>query len=277
MLQFSLFRRITIFAICLAGLFFAAPNAFYNRVEQSNDARALIELGDESDTTQAIAASWPSFLPRALVNLGLDLRGGAHLLAEVQVEQVYSSQLDALWPAVRDSLREARDQVGTIRRIDSPDDQLRVRISRPESIPRAVELVQALGQPVQTIGAVGESNLDVSSQGDVIIVTLSAAEMAAQDNRTMQQSLEIIRRRVDEAGTREPSIQRQGDDRILIQVPGIGSAEELKNIIGKTAKLEFYTVVQTTGDPNATVRSRQIVLPDAENSSLYYVLEKPPC
>ncbi|MFH7416723.1 protein translocase subunit SecD, partial [Pseudomonas syringae pv. tagetis] len=76
-----------------------------------------------------------------------------------------------------------------------------------------------------------------------MIVTLSAAERAATDDRTIQQSLEIVRRRVDEVGTREPTIQRQGQDRILIQVPGIGSAEELKELIGTTAKLTFNPVV----------------------------------
>jgi preprotein translocase subunit SecD len=83
----------------------------------------------------------------------------------------------------------------------------------------------------------------VRGQGDVLIIALSEAERAATDDRTMQQSVEIVRRRVDEAGTREPTIQRQGADRILIQVPGIGSAQELKELIGTTARLTFQPVV----------------------------------
>jgi preprotein translocase subunit SecD len=91
-----------------------------------------------------------------------------------------------------------------------------------------VAAVRALAQPVVSLTGVGASTLDVSGQGDTLIVALSEAERSATDDRTMQQSLEIVRRRVDEAGTREPTIQRQGADRILIQVPGIGSAQELK-------------------------------------------------
>jgi len=108
------------------------------------------------------------------------------------------------------------------------------------------------------------------------VVTLSEAEKIATDKRTMEQSLEIIRRRVDEAGTREPTIQRQGEDRILIQVPGIGSATELKDLIGKTAKLTFHVVVGRTSDKDARLRSRQILLPDQQDKNSYYILEKTP-
>jgi len=92
----------------------------------------------------------------------------------------------------------------------------------------------------------------------------------------MEQSLEIIRRRVDEAGTREPTIQRQGTDRILIQVPGIGSAEELKGIIGKTAKLTFHSVVGRTGDAGTALRARQVIYPAQDETGVYYILDKTP-
>jgi len=105
MLQFSLAKKLFIWGLCLLGVIFASPNGFYDRVEQSNDARVLIEAGDTSSETAAIADQWPSFLPSQLVNLGLDLRGGAHLLAEVQVEQVYEERIDGYWPIIRDVLR----------------------------------------------------------------------------------------------------------------------------------------------------------------------------
>ena len=91
----------------------------------------------------------------------------------------------------------------------------------------------------------GAQDIAVSAEGDILVVTLSdTEERRATDERTMQQSLEIVRRRIDEAGTREPTIQRQGADRILIQVPGIGSASELKELIGTTALLTFHPVVR---------------------------------
>jgi len=106
------------------------------------------------------------------------------------------------------------------------------------------------------------------------VVTLTPAERAAIDGRTMQQSLEIIRRRVDETGTREPSIQRQGADRILVQVPGIGSAEELLAVIGKTAKLSFHPVVNRTSDAGIEPGLDQVVYPSMDEAGIHYVLER---
>jgi preprotein translocase subunit SecD len=109
-----------------------------------------------------------------------------------------------------------------------------------------------------------------------LIVTLSEAEQLATDDRTMAQSLEIIRRRVDEAGTREPTIQRQGNDRILIQVPGLGSAQELKDLIGVPALLTFQTVVGRSSNPNGAAGVGNELLPAADRPDLYYILERTP-
>ncbi|GLQ34736.1 protein translocase subunit SecD [Amylibacter marinus] len=276
MLQFSLSKKLLIWGVVLLGFLFALPNGFYSRVEQVNDARAAIEAGQSSEELTVKAADWPSFLPASLVNLGLDLRGGAHLLAEVQVEQVYTARMDSYWPVVRDALREERETIGTIRRADGPDSELRVRISNPENIARAVEVVRGLATPVVSLSGAGANDIDVSSAGDTVIVQLSEAERLATNTRTMDQSLEIIRRRVDEAGTREPTIQRQGEDRILIQVPGVGSAEELKEIIGKTAKLTFHAVEGRTQDAATRVTSRQFLAPSIDEPGVYYALKKTP-
>ncbi|MBY6202320.1 protein translocase subunit SecD [Maritalea mobilis] len=277
MLQIPLWNRLFIIAVVLAGLAFAMPNLFYERVEQYNDAVAEVEdTGVTSEAAAEALSGWPSFLPSTLVNLGLDLRGGAHLLAEVEVEDVYEARMDALWPEVRDTLRDLRDTVGTIRRQDAPLGELHVRVSQPEGLAEAVAAVRGLGQPVASLTGVGASTLDVRGEGDLLIVTLSEAEREATDDRTMQQSVEIVRRRVDEAGTREPTIQRQGSDRILIQVPGIGSAQELKDLIGTTARLTFHPVVGRTDDADADVESRQILLPSMDEEGVFYILEQTP-
>ena len=100
MLQFSLTKKILIWGVCALGIFMAMPNLFYTQVELSNDAEARIEAAGNLATPelQTAADSWPSFLPSSLVNLGLDLRGGAHLLAEVHVEEVYTDVDPALHP-----------------------------------------------------------------------------------------------------------------------------------------------------------------------------------
>lgn len=277
MLQIPLWKRVVIWGLVVIGLAYALPNAFYSRVEVHNDAAALVEAGAaETGEIAADLGQWPSFLPSSLVNLGLDLRGGAHLLAEVQVADVYADRMDGLWPEVRDALRDARDTVGTIRRQDSPPDQLRVRISNPEEITRAVAIVRGLAQPVVSFTGVGSTDIEVSFEGADVIVELSESEKQATDDRTLQQSLEIVRRRVDEAGTREPTIQRQGEDRVLIQVPGIGSASELKELIGQTARLTFNPVVSRTSDPGAPPGPRNMVLPSIDEPNTYYILEQTP-
>ena len=276
MLQISLWKRVVIWALVALGLAYALPNAFYTRVEGHNDALAEIEALGATPEREALAGAWPSWAPSGLVNLGLDLRGGAHLLAEVHVADVYAARMDALFPEVLAALREERATIGTFRRVDSAPDELRVRISEPEGMTRALELVRALARPVVSLTGVGSTDIEVAAEGDVLIVTLSEAERVATDDRTMQQTLEIIRRRVDEAGTREPTIQRQGADRILVQVPGLGSAQELKDLIGKTALLTFHPVVSRTSDGTTQPGARQVIYPSQDEPGIHYVLEKTP-
>jgi len=275
----ALWKRTLIVLICAWGIIGAIPNLFYGNVERHNDAAAAIEAagGIVTPDQEADLALWPSFLPSALMNLGLDLRGGAHLLAEVRVEDVYKTRIDALWPEVRDALRDIRDQVGNVREMPSGDPAvLRVLIGNPESMPAALEAVGALNDNIVSLTGVGASTLDITSQGSEIIIQLSEAEKQATDGRTMQQSLEIVRRRIDEVGTREPTIQRQGANRILIQVPGIGSAAELKSLIGTTAQLTFNAVVSRTTDAGAQPGPRQVILPSMDESGVYHIVEQTP-
>ena len=277
MLQIPLWKRTLILLVCLSAIVFATPNLFYDRVERHNDALALIEAGSDTPELQAERALWPDWMPSGLVNLGLDLRGGAHLLAEVHVSDVYADRIDALWPEVRDLLRDERAIVGGVRRLPSDDAGiLRVTIANPEGLQHALETVRTLAQPITTLTGIGEQDLDIRIDGSDIVLSLSEAERIATDDRTMAQSLEIIRRRVDEVGTREPTILRQGADRILIQVPGIGSADELKALIGTTARLTFHPVVRQTANGDEVPDPRQIVVPSMDEEGVFYVLEQTP-
>ncbi|OYX44395.1 MAG: protein translocase subunit SecD [Rhodobacterales bacterium 32-67-9] len=277
MLNIPLWKRIVIWGLCALGLLTALPNAFYTRAEKHNDAVVAVEkAGFETPEQAADRALWPSFLPSNVVNLGLDLRGGAHLLAEVRVADVYKARMDGLWPEMRRALADARGELGGVRRAPSDPSELRIQIEKPEAMARAVEIAKGLASPVVTLTGVGSSDLDVTAEGNQLIIRLSEAERAATDDRTMQQSLEIIRRRVDEVGTREPTIQRQGTDRILIQVPGIGSATELKELIGTTAQLTFHPVVGRTTDGSAIAKPGTIILPSIDEEGVFYELEDVP-
>ncbi|PCD76809.1 protein translocase subunit SecD [Pseudothioclava arenosa] len=275
MLQIPLWKRVLIIALCLAGLAMAAPNLFYPRVEAHNDALAAFEKSGALTADQAAARdAWPSWLPSGLVNLGLDLRGGAHLLAEVHVDEVYAARLKSLWPEARRVLAEERATLGAVRRVESPADELRIQIGEAAEIARAVELVRTLASPVVSLTGVGQNDLEVTGEGDIVTIRLSEAERTATDDRTMQQSLEIVRRRVDAAGTREPTIMRQGTDRILIQVPGIGSAAELKALIGTTAKLTFHQVIGRAGDANSPAGAGNIIVQGQDERDGFYILDE---
>ncbi|MAQ46164.1 protein translocase subunit SecD [Pacificitalea manganoxidans] len=276
MLRIPLFSRIVIIGLVVLGLAYAMPNLFYPRVESHNDAVRTIEAAGATPEAEAARDGWPGWLPSTLVNLGLDLRGGASLLAEVQVGDVYADRMDGLWPEIRDSLRDLRDQVGGIRRVEAAPDELRIRLQEPAGMEAALAAVRDIAQPVTSLTGAGSTDIVVRGEGDLLIVTLSEAERVATDDRTMQQSLEIVRRRVDEAGTREPSIQRQGGDRILIQVPGVGSAQEIKDLIGTTAQLTFNPVVGRTTNPDAQADAGDVVLPAADEEGVYYIIERAP-
>ena len=274
MLQIDLWKRIVIWSLCAIGLILAVPNGFYSRVEGYNEAQKAFEI---SGVEVENAPSWPSFLPSGLVNLGLDLRGGAHLLAEVEVEDVYAARMKSLWPTLRDTLRTERATIGTIRlQQDGPSDQLRVRISQPDAISQAVAAAKKLSQPVSSITGAGARDLEVYGEDDILVVTLSEAERAATDDRTVKQALEIIRRRIDEVGTREPTIQRQGALRVLIQVPGIGSAAELKELIGTTAQLTFQPVIGPASDAETNPGIGNELLPSLDEPGQFYILDVAP-
>ncbi|KAA2312702.1 protein translocase subunit SecD [Pseudooceanicola sediminis] len=270
MLHIETWKRVLIWGLVVLGLLLALPNAFYSRVETYNDA---VAANGDDDTG---ISGWPSFLPSGLVNLGLDLRGGAHLLAEVRVADVYETRMQGLWPEIRNLLRNERDTVGTIRLLTTTDGTLKVRIGNPDGMSEAMRLVRTLAQPVSSLTAAGTDDIVVTAQGDTLSVALSEPEQQAMDDRTVRQSLEIIRRRIDEVGTREPTIQRQGTDRILIEVPGVGSAEELKSIIGTTAQLTFQPVVSRTADGSTPPGPGQEVLPASDEAGMFYVLETVP-
>src|SRR5690606_25771964 len=98
--------------------------------------------GASTPELEAAKAGWPGWLPSGLVNLGLDLRGGAHLLAEVQVEQVYKSRMDGLWPELRRALADERSTIGAIRRVQSPEGTLKIEIANPDQMSRAIEIAR---------------------------------------------------------------------------------------------------------------------------------------
>ena len=239
MLKFPLWKILLILMPCLWGIYSFSPHFFYSQVEKYNDLKksGLVETQKPLLESQL----WYDWAPSDLVNLGLDLRGGAHVLVEVNLEDVYSERIQNFWPEIRKNLRAIRNEVGSFsQEVSALNDSLIITISKKEGIEKAISF---LNKELSSKNSILEI---LRFEDNKIKVSFDEQEKRKIDNQTMDQSLEIIRRRVDEAGTREPTIQKQGSRRILIQVPGLGSAEELLQLIGRTAKLTFHPVIKNS-------------------------------
>ena len=171
----------------------------------------------------------PQWYASSRINLGLDLRGGAHFLLEADLRSVLTERLTNLSDAVRSELR--KQQV--------PFKDVSVEAGRALVVSLRDEANRS--KALEAIRAVDPA-LALSGSGDTIRVAYSDQEMAKRKKEVIDQSIEILRRRVDETGTLEPTITRQGDERILLQVPGIKDTSDLKRKINQTAKLTFHLV-----------------------------------
>jgi len=208
---------------------------------------------------EAQVKSWPAWAQRRLV-LGLDLQGGSYLLLEVDSNYVKKEKLDQVRDDVRRVLREAK--IGYTG-LNSRNDAVEVRISRDNEQATALSKLRELSQPLGgLLGSSGQRSLEVSDAGGGLIrLTVPQAAITERIRQTIEQSIQIVERRVNELGTVEPVIQRQGTDRILVQVPGLQDPTRLKELLGKTAKMEFR-MVETSVSPDQAQAGR--VPPESE-------------
>src|SRR5437764_2150186 len=207
---------------------------------------------------EATVKGWPAWAQRRLV-LGLDLQGGSYLLLEVDSNYVKKEKLEQIRDDVRKTLREAR--IGYTGLATRPD-SVEVRV-KDADVQNALTKLRELSQPLGgLLGSSGQRSLDVSDAGGGLIrPTVTQAAITERIRQTIEQSIQIVERRVNELGTVEPLIQRQGVDRILVQVPGLQDPSRLKELLGKTAKMEFR-MVDTTVSPDQAQQGR--VPPDSE-------------
>lgn len=209
MLHFAKWKIAAISAICLISLIYSVP----------------------SFLTARMLEAAPTWLPIKKVTLGLDLQGGSHLLLEVDVKAVIAERLNNMVDAARTVLRQERVGYTNLGAIDGA---MTVTLRDAADVDKARTALRNL-----------EPDLDVQVAGTVVTVRYTEAALRDRKRTVIEQSVEIIRRRVDETGTREPTIQRQGEDRILVQLPGVDDPERIKGLLGKTAKMQFRLVDTT--------------------------------
>ncbi len=220
---------------------------------------------------EKMVQSWPKWAQRHVV-LGLDLQGGSHILLEVDTKTVRKDMLEALRDDMRRVLREARvGYTGLVVRGNSAE----VRIREGANADQALEKLRTLSQPLGGIlSATGQRNIDVTSEaGGLIRLTLTDPAIVERVRQSVDQSIQIIERRVNELGTVEPLIQREGTDRILVQVPGLQDPTRLKQLLGKTAKLDFR-MVDSGASPQQVPPDDELLHGAGKDAGQTYVVEK---
>ena len=212
MMYFSRSKTLLILVVCLLGVLLGLPNLF------------------------PAPAPW---LPWRTVHLGLDLRGGSYLLLEVDMKAVIKERLDGLADGARQALRPQQIFYQTL---ETQPDQNRVllKLRDPARTDAAAQALRPLiGQDANT----GQPDLSITANPDgTITLTLSSAALAQRAAGAVDQSIEIVRRRIDETGVVDPQITRQGQSRIVVQLPGVGDPDRIKQLIGTTAHMTFRLV-----------------------------------
>jgi preprotein translocase subunit SecD len=223
---------------------------------------------------QKALEAMPAFLPHKKLNLGLDLQGGSYLLLEVDTKALREEKLTNTMEDVRKLLGEARIPFTDLAIVNG---EVWVRITDPGQIGQAMNtLRRSVGSSLA--GVVGGRDVAISRGDDQRVrISFVAEAMNAEAGQAVQQSIEIVRRRIDELGTREPTIIRQGTDRIVVQAPGESDPERLRAVIGKTAKLTFQMVDESVSP--AEIAAGRIppgseLLPSEDGYAASYVVRK---
>lgn len=229
MLYFSRWQSILIWLCVLVGIAFAVPNLL----------------------PQSTRDALPDWSPKQPLTLGLDLRGGSHILLQIDRDSLLEDRLDTVRDDVRSLLRDAR--IGYTG-LSASGTSVQVRVRDAGDIEAAKEALTGMVEPISTgvfgAGVITELEFTEPEPG-LFRYTLTGEGINYRVVSAVSQSIEVVSRRVNELGTTEPIIQRQGDDRILVQVPGLDDPQRLKDILGQTAKLTFRFVDQTMSAEDA--------------------------
>ncbi|KPF41790.1 protein translocase subunit SecDF [Rhizobium sp. G187] len=220
MLHFSRWKTLLIWGLVALAVVLALPNAFS---DEQLDAM-------------------PSWVPRHKLTLGLDLQGGSHIMLKLERQDIVKERLETVVGDVRQTLRDAGIRYTGLSGVGQ---QVQVRITDTDKVQAAADALNTLTQPVSVGGLTGGTVVEVTLEqpGDgTIRLALTEEGLDYRVSSAVTQSMEVVRRRVDELGTTEPLIQRQGNDRIIVQVPGLTDPQRLKDLLNQTAKLTFHMV-----------------------------------
>ncbi|ATN34175.1 protein translocase subunit SecDF [Rhizobium sp. ACO-34A] len=218
----------------------------------------------------------PSWFPHKQVTLGLDLQGGSHIMLKIERADIVKERLETTVSDIRAALRDAGIRYTGLSGVGQ---QIQVRITDADKVEPAKKALETITAPVSVGGLTGGSVQEVTltEEGTLLRFNLTDAGIDYRASSALTQSQEVVRRRVDELGTTEPLIQRQGNDRIIVQVPGLQDPQRLKSLLNQTAKLSFHMVDTSmpveeaiNGRPPATSE----VLYTIDDPAVPYLIEK---
>lgn len=213
MLDFPRWKRISLWLIAGFAILFALPS--------------LVSISN---------ARWPDALPSPMVNLGLDLAGGSHILLEADPAQVAQQRLENMEESVRTALGDAEPRI-EYGDFSTSGGRLSFMLEDAALVDAARDAIEPL---TQGAGMTGQRDWTIEVlDGNRIVLTQTDAGLEQAVANAMDSATDVVRRRIDSLGTREPTIIRQGDSRIVVQVPGLADPKELKDLLGQTARLEF--------------------------------------
>ena len=205
-----------------------------------------------------------SFLPGKSINLGLDLKGGSYLLLKADMDIVFSEKLETLLSDIRSALRKSK--IGY--------KKLSVKDKKISFQKRGSILNDKIKSTILNI----DENLIVKINDSTFFIEFSDINKKKIIKSTMAQAIEIVRRRIDETGTNEPSIQQQGIDRIIVQLPGLDDPSRIKKLLGKTAKLNFQLAHPSISSEDININSKAppgyTILEDDKDPDLFYMINK---
>lgn len=246
MLYYATWKKWATVLLCVFSVLYAAPNLLPRSVSEE------------------LSAAAPSWLPVHPVNLGLDLQGGSYILLKVDMAAATKDRMSGLLDVVRQELQQRR--IGYVG-LEVQDKSISFTLRDPANAGDMREVSRKVDAQLSS---------DVKD-GTAVTFSFSDVVMQKFTHDTLQKSIEIVRRRIDQTGTREPLIQSTGEDRILLQLPGVSDPGQIKRLLGQTAKLTFHLV-----DESATMAGGfqappgYISVPDNRDANRHYVIRRQP-
>ena len=262
MLHFARWKLVAIALTCLFGLTFTAPN-FFSRDQ---------------------VITWPNFVPKGQLQYGLDLQGGSHLLIELEKKDLLVPWMKSLAGEARRNLLKAKIKYqgrSGVKVVDN--NRVEITLREPEKSDDALKALRPMIQQLQgnVFTGPGGPNLSITQNGGgKFTITPTQAAIAERVTNAVSAAIEVFRRRVDQLGTTEPNITRQGENRVIVQVPGFDDPERLKELLEKVGSLQFKdvhpTLTAATLTGNRAPVGYEIVEATQEEGGFRYILLENP-